>query len=365
MSEMNYKLKYANQFVATFLIVALVLLISLTVLIAIRQKLFEKKIDYYTKLSDATGLSTQTQLLYKGFEVGTVRSFTLNKDGWIDVHLLIFQKYKSLFYVGSAINRLTSPITNKTQLELIQNIKSKVLIPENSYIASTDTEEGLKIYKELNTGKSSDMITSIMTNLDRLVQELGKDNNPDKGSLFRFLYHLANVTAETEQSIKQVSSLLKEANQFASNLNQDNNADKGSMFRILYNAAEISEKVEKDMVEVDVLLKGLNKTVAEYQSPDSLLIRMLDPSGENLLLPIKEIISSLSTNLKETQQLLEFLNRQKSEISTMVNQINTSLEKAQKTVDALNNNPLLKPGIPKINQPATGTGNRLKELPNE
>jgi len=362
---MNYKLKYANQLVAGFVIIALLLLISFTILIALRQKIFENKLDYYTKVTDATGLSTQTQLLFKGFEIGRVKSFALNNDGWIRVHLVIFQKYRNLFRAGSVINRLTNPLTSKTQLEFVQNIANANLIPENSIIISTDNSEGLRQYKILSTGKSSDMITSIMANLDRLVQELGKDNNPDKGSLFRFLYHLANVSIETEKSIKQVNTLLKEANQFASNLNQDNNADKGSTFRMLYNAAEITAKVEKDMEQIDKLLLALNQTVKEYQSPDSLLIKMIDPSGENLIQPIKDLIKSLDSNLQETQQLLEFFNRQKPEIATMVNQINSSLGKAKQTMDALNNNPLLKTGIPKMSQPATGTGNRIKELPND
>ncbi len=362
---MNYKLKYANQFVAGFILISLLLLISVTVLVALKQNVFEKKLDYYTMVSDATGLSSQTQVLFKGFEIGRVKSFTLNRDGWISVHLKIYQKYKSLFLIGSVINRLTNPLTNKTQLEFVQGDKSQKLIIENSIILSTDTSEGLRQYRSLDTKKSSDMITSIVTNLDRLVQELGKDNNPDKGSLFRFLYHLANVSTETEKSIIQVNTLLKEANQFASNMNQDNNADQGSTFRLLYNAAEITDKIERDMDQVDKLLIELNQTVKQYQSPDSLLLRMIDPTGENLIQPVRDLLKSLDLNLKETQQLLEFFNRQKPEISTMVNHINSSLGKAQQTIDALNNNPLLKAGIPKQNQPVTGTGKRLKELPNE
>jgi phospholipid/cholesterol/gamma-HCH transport system substrate-binding protein len=117
--------------------------------------------------------------------------------------------------------------------------------------------------------------------------------------------------------------------------------------------------------QIDVLLKALNQTAVAYQKPDSLLIKLIDPTGQNLLFPVRDVIKSLDDNLKETKELLKFLNRQKPEIATMVGQINSSLEKAQKTMDALNNNPLLKPGIPKTATPATGTGVRLKELPNE
>jgi hypothetical protein len=49
----------------------------------------------------------------------------------------------------------------------------------------------------------------------------------------------------------------------------------------------------------------------------------------------------------------------------MVGQINTSLDKAQKTMEALNNNPLLKAGVPQTGLPSTGTGYRLKELPDD
>jgi phospholipid/cholesterol/gamma-HCH transport system substrate-binding protein len=159
--------------------------------------------------------------------------------------------------------------------------------------------------------------------------------------------------------------MLKETNQFVANLNKDNNADQGAVFRLLYNSAEVSGKIDREVEQIDELIKGLNNAIKEYQDPDSILVKMIDPSGDNLLGPIKEVIHGLNSNLKETQQLLEFLNRQKPEISTMLNHINTSMDKAQKTIDALNNNPLLKSGIPKQNQPSTGTGYRIKELPNE
>jgi phospholipid/cholesterol/gamma-HCH transport system substrate-binding protein len=362
---MNYRLKYANQIVSIFVLVALVALIGFIVLIAIKQKAFETKLDYYTHVSDATGLSPQTQLLFKGFEIGRVKSFSLNPDGWIKVHLIIFQKYKHLFTKDSVINRLTNPLTQKTQLEFVQNLASKVPIKEEEFILSTDTAEGLKRYRQLSVGKSSDMITSILANVDRLVQELGKDNNADKGALFRFLYHLANVSAESERSIKQVNQLLKDASLFVGNMNRDNNADQGALFRVLYNAAEMSEQMRKEVQQIENLLKTLNQTAIEYQQPDSLLIKMVDPTGQNLLLPIKGVIKSLDENLKETQELLKFFNRQKPEIATMVGQINTSLEKAQKTMEALNNNPLLKSGVPQTGLPSTGTGYRLKELPDD
>lgn len=362
---MNYRIKHANQYVISFIIVALALIVSLSILIAIRQKIFEKKTHYFTQLSDGTGLSTQTQLLYKGFEIGRVRSFNLTDEGWINVDLIVYQKYKRLFWIGSVINRMTNPLTGKTQLEFVQNMSSKSLITENGMILSTDNPLGLKMFKELSVGKSSDMITSIVTNLDRIVQEIGKDNNPDKGSLFRFLYHLANVSTEAEQSVKQVNKILNETNQFASNLNKDNNSDQGTVFRILFNAAEASDKINKELKQIDELLKGIIIAVKEYQDPDSLLVKMIDPTGANILNPIKEVIKELDSNLKETRLLLEFMNRQKPEISTMFNQVNSSMDKAQKTLDALNNNPLLKSGIPILNQPSTGTGSRIRELPNE
>lgn|GEM_PF-272804 len=359
---MNYRLKYANQFVVSFVIMALIVIGVAIIFVAFQQKIFEKKLSYNTKLSDGTGLSAQTQLLYKGFEIGRVKKFSLSKDGWIVVYLKIYQRYSNLIVTGSVINRLTSPLTGKTQLEFFQNNSSTKLIEEGGLIESSDTPEGLVIYRELSTGKSSDMITSIITNLDRFIQELGKDNNQDKGSLFRLLYFLANVSQEASKSMMEINKMLNEVNSFASNLNKDNNADQGAIFRLLNNAADASVKINKEIEAVDTLIKGLTVFIEEYQNPDSLLVRMIDPSGNNIITPIRNTLETLNMNLKETQQILVFLNRQKPELSILLNQINEALTRAQKTLDALNNNPLLKSGIPPKKQSTSGTGTRIKEF---
>ena len=105
---MNYKLKYAKPIVTVYVLSAVVLLICFLGLIALQHRLLEKKLDCYTELSDATGLSTQTQILFKGFEVGRIKDFYLNGKGSITVHIIIYKKYWSLFSIICLINRCSA-----------------------------------------------------------------------------------------------------------------------------------------------------------------------------------------------------------------------------------------------------------------
>jgi len=362
---MNYKLKYARPIVTTFVLLAIAVLILLFVFIAVRQKMFESKSHYFTLCSDATGISPQTLLLYKGFEIGRVREFNLTPTGWISVHLIIYKEYSQLIVQHSVINRLTNPITSKTQLVFVKNNKESALLEEGKYILSTDQPEGLKQFKELDTGMLPDMISNILSNVDRLIQELGKDNNPDQGALFRFLFHLANLTAQSERSVRQVNDILVDVKNFTANMNSDNNADKGAVFRMLYNAADITETLQQELNQIDSILRAVNETIDNYKQPDSLVVKMIDPTGKNIITPLKNALTGISDNLDQTMQMLIYLNKQQPEIGLMLQQINAALEKAQKTLEALNNNPLFKSGIRTESKSEQKAGIRLRELPNE
>ncbi len=362
---MNYRLKYSNQLVFAFIAIALILISIFVVMIALKQKIFESRIEYRTQFSDASGLSTQAPLVYKGFEIGRVKRFILTDDGKINVAFSIYQKYKNIFVTNSVVHRMVNPLTGKTTIEFIKNPAPLELMPQNSLILSTDFPEGLNIFKEISYGKSYDPITSIITNLDNLIQEFGRDNNQDKGSIFRLLYNVANLTEQSKTIIEQVNSLVNQMLVFSKNLNTDNNAQTGSFFRLLYNTANLTDSIHTQLATLKDILANVNVAVKEYQKPDSLLIKLFDPTGDLFVFPLRQTILILNENLIQTKNLLEFMNREKPELGLMINNINTSLEKAQKTLEAINNNPLLRGGIPQERAPQSGTGARLRDFPDE
>ncbi|MDP2172228.1 MAG: MlaD family protein [Candidatus Cloacimonadaceae bacterium] len=361
---MKYKIKHTKQIVYVFVALPLVLLITAAVFIALRQNLFERKYIYYSTLENATGISTQTPLLFKGFEIGRLKSYYLTDNGTIRLELSVLKKYHKLMVKDSVILRSTNPITNKTSLEYISNALSNEPLPAESIILSTDFAEGKAMLRRIAPTRG-DTITEILENVAQLSSELNKDGNADKGALMRTINNIADASEKTEALMTHLETIMNQMNLFAANLNRDKNPEAGTVFRLLNNLADISASVDQQMVRVDEMLITVNRMLPNYEKPDSLLIRMLDPSGDKLFTPLGSTITNLSRNLDATLGILQHIQSSTPEMNALLYNLNETLNNAKKTLEALNNNPLLRSGItPSSPLPASPAG-RISEMPDE
>ncbi len=361
---MNYKIKHTRQVVFLFITIPAVLLIMAVVFVALKQNMFEKRFYYYTALQDANGVSTQTPILYKGFEIGRISEFNLTDKGEIQIKFYVLKRYTRIMLDDSVISRTNNPITARTLLEYVENPESNTPLADGSTILSTDFPEGRALFRKISP-RSVDAISAIIDNVYNLTAELNRDDNADKGAIFRILTTVADVTEKTEESMAQIEAILREMNAFVTNLNRDHNADEGSIFRILNTVADITEKVDRQMAGIDSLMQTANRTARNFENPDSLAVRMIDPTGKNLIQPIKATIETLNANLGETYLLLNTLNRNNPELLLLINNMNETLANAKKTLEALNNNPLLRSGISPSRTGSNPSPGRILELPNE
>ena len=357
---MSYKIKHAKQIVFAFVSIPIITMLAALVFIAIRQNLLEKKYVYHSTLTNAMGISTQTPILYRGFEVGRVRSFILEEDGSIGLKFHILKRYKNIMVKGSVLMRTTSPITGKTSLEFIRDPFSQVQLPAESSIPSSDFETGKKLLKHI-APTQSDPISAILANLAEFSANLNEDHNADQGAVFRFLVNLADTAERSKAGMTEAQKAIAEFSVLTQNLNKDDNPDSGVLLRLLNNLANLGESLNARLDEVDAIMKNLNEGIANYAEPDSLLIKMLDPTQEALLKPLSQTLYSLSKASSELGGILAKVNN--PELRLLLNNLNQSLEKARKTLDALNNNPLLRKGINPSNQNMAPSSPRLHEVP--
>ncbi len=69
------------------------------------------------------------------------------------------------------------------------------------------------MYRKI-TSKSGDAISTILDNIQYLTTELTKDENADKGSIFRILTNLANLSEKADVTIARIDSIFSELNTF-------------------------------------------------------------------------------------------------------------------------------------------------------
>ena len=87
---MKFKIKFADQIVGLFIIVALAFFAVIVVLIGANQRWFAKDYRFVTSFQSAAGAAPGTSILMKGFTIGKIDKLTLNADNGVDAEFHIY-----------------------------------------------------------------------------------------------------------------------------------------------------------------------------------------------------------------------------------------------------------------------------------
>ena len=358
---MSYKTNRSKQIVLVFVALPLVLVLVVFALIAIRQRLFEQKYLFYTNLQNAVGLSDQTPVLYKGFEIGRVSGFHLTETGIIKVEMKVLKRYRTIMVANSVIFRTTNPIMNKTTLEYLRGPKEEKPLADGAFIPSTDFATGRGIMQALGQA-GSDPIGGILDNVGTLASEL-TGSPQDKGSLIQTMENIAKASEHAEALMESTTITLHEISKLMENLNEDNSANSGVLVRTIHSLAALTENLNQQMGTVSALLSSSQTLMQNYAHPDSLIVRMLDPSGETIMAPLKSILEALAANLEASHNLLQGFNAASPQIASLLGGLDDSLADAQRSLRLLNNHPLFNMGAQGTEYEPAMPLDRMGELP--
>lgn len=335
---MKFKFKYTNRIVGAFMLVALGLLIGSLILITIQQKVFVKKYVFKARFMDAEGLSTSTPIRFKGYEIGRITQFRLNEENKIDADFSVVEEYRTKIVENSALNKAKNPISGTSTIELLQGPDPLKILPEGGLIPSIDIPEGRRLVDEGLVVKTGDVISSMLLNTDRLLENLNRDNNEKAGALFRALVNLADASEKLDKTMDQITLTFDK-------FNRDGNSQDGAIFRALNNLADLTEQLQTTTALVNKSLIKSDTLMSAYSNPNNLAIRMVDPKGNNFIKPLQETLKNLNNSLNEMGKLLVFLNEQQPELTGVISEGKSTLNSAQKTLEGINNNPLIRGGI--------------------
>jgi ABC-type transporter Mla subunit MlaD len=325
---MKFKFKHTEKLVGVFVIIAFIILAAGVVMIAVSQKAFVKTYRFRTLLSDAAGLSISTPLNFKGYKIGKVSHFSLNRENYIDVEFQVYYEFLPKIVPGSVISRLNNPITGKTTLVLLppkrtgetppwdKGTEGEPPLPEGSLIPSLDTEKGRKLLEEHKVDRSGDPIAILFDDAGIFFSNLRKEFKFGKDEVRTFIKNLTDVS----------ESLARNREVF-DNLYRLLEPEKGPVFNMIERYTETTKHMEK-------ALDQLTRLAENYQDPDGLMLKMFQLEKNRL----DETIQNLNDNLAALRKMLRSLEEQ----SPLVAEV---LEKTRKTLEAVNNNPLLRGGI--------------------
>ena len=284
---MKFKIKYADQIVGILSIIAIIALIFIIFLIGSTQKWFVPKHNYYTVISSAANISAGKAITYKGFEIGKIKSFSLDKNDDVIVHFYITDDYRSKAVKNSIIEILTSPLCSSV---VFYPGNSLDYLPDNSYVPERSSERAKELikYKMVSVVEQTDSLNTILAMATTLVGDIDT------------LVKQINIALEGKENTP-LTNTITQLNEILENINEITSDPSGLVPKLL-------EDEESQGAIASVLLQ-LNSTMSE----------------------INNITGSVEDNMPG--------------ITILISQMQTLLKQMQDVMEGLKNNPLLKNGI--------------------
>jgi phospholipid/cholesterol/gamma-HCH transport system substrate-binding protein len=310
---------FADQVVGVFIILSLVALAFVIVVLGKSQRWFAKDIDYKTTLDSAVGLSKNMAVQYKGFAIGSVKSFHLTKDDKVEVIISIHDDYKEKVREGSMVELSVSPINLGNQF-LFYAGKGRAYNEGESIplfdpdLAKDYQKRGLaeEIKKDDGIGALLGSVSSILGLLEVALKEGTDDTEIGKiiGSLNKTLAGVEALPHSVDNTI---------------------NALNGTINGI--------------RLQLNPILANLDALTGELNDPDGLIYTVLD-TDKDVYTGLVGILSSVTSLLNNLDKTISFIPSQLPQIARLLIDLRATLQTADDALTAITNNPLLKGGVP-------------------
>jgi phospholipid/cholesterol/gamma-HCH transport system substrate-binding protein len=304
---MKFRIRFADQIVGLFIIVALASLVLVIFLLGSRQRWFSRDYFYKTYASSASGLSENMSVLLKGMQVGNVKSFRLTEDDRVEVIFTIYDQYNNRVKEGSLIQILISPIGLGNQFVFHPGLGTEQL-NENDLVPSSRSEEGRALI-ERGLGfipSQSDTIAIIMDKASTILDGLG--------------------TTIDELNLAIAGS------------------DTSVLGRTFRNVEQTTSGLPAEMAEIEKITRDIAAITGELAGPAG-VSSMLDGTGA-IITDLERSVQSLSGILSDVKQTTAYLPREMPQIINLLTSVRTTLQTAEEVLIALRNNPLLRNGVP-------------------
>lgn len=333
---MKFKFRFADQIVGLFVLTSVVFICLALILVGINKRWLREDLNYRTNFTSATGLSIGMSVSLRGFKIGELKSISLNDNNFVDVSIVIYEEYINRVVENSVLDLQTNPLGFRAILVFYPGIEKGEPLAENSFINSTAFKEGRELIKKglVDKDSSGDMIVKIMNDADELILNLNQTlidldetilgYNP--GPIGEILFEIERIMPEITETIMSVNE-------------------------------NTLPEVDKSLANVAAITSSIAVLTRELDSIEGIITKVLDPESsiatilndDNALFnEIFSILNEIHMSMVQVRELTEYFNGMSPEISALVEGTGSAIEEAEKVLQGIKNNPLLRGGIEEI-----------------
>ncbi len=323
---MKFKIRFADQIVGFFILVAFLGLAGILILIGYNQRWFAKNYLFRSKFQSANGLSIGMPIKLKGFEIGTVRKISLKRDNTVDIEFHIYDNYYDKIIPNSVLELATNPLGLGGGLRFHPGKEIWPPLAELSFIPSLDFDKGKQLVREnlVDLSKGEDVINSVLGKVDSTLTSLN------------------SLIVSMDDAV--------------------NGRGKGPVSDILKDLTDTSTHLNDLLVNLKGITADVKMTTATLGDSTGLVRRLLDPRGsmatllddDNVLFDqIVQAVEELNAFIKQLSEFGNFINSTQPQITGILEKGKVALDKGNEVLEAVKNNPLLRGGIPEKKEQQT------------
>jgi len=319
---MKFRIRFADQIVGLFILLAVLGLAGILILIGANQRWFAKNYHYYSRFNSAASLSVGQSIKLKGFEIGKVNTISLTPQNQVDIEFYIFDTYYEKVRPNSVLELAVNPLGIGGGLSFHPGKNNLSPLEELSFIPSLDLEQGKELVKKdlVDMPKGQDEIVAIMNKVGPIMDEV------------------YSALASTNTLIASINDAIT-------------GHGEGPVAEMLAQLTVTTTKVSESMYNVKGILANIEDITSE---PTGLVTRLLDPKGSiaTLLDDDNVIFNQILIALEEVNAIIaqlsdftKYVNSTQPQISGLLEKSKVALDEGKDVLEAVKNNPLLRGGI--------------------
>jgi phospholipid/cholesterol/gamma-HCH transport system substrate-binding protein len=320
---MKFSIRFADKIVGTLVVLALAMLIVVIFMLGRSQRWFAKDFQYKSYFNSARGLSVNMAVQYKGFTIGHVKKIILADDDMVEVRFTIFEEHNHRVREGSIVELQSSPIGLGNSF-LFYPGKGKNIIDEGSVIPEKSSFQAVWFVQMglADIPVTEDSIGNIINQVSILVETVNKS--------------IGKILEDAELTLGGVSDIVQN---ISSQLNP-----------ILANVETLTGDINS---KVNPILTNVGTFTNQLAAPSGTAMSILDNNGP-VFSSITEALNSITSIMGNLEKVIEFVPAQLPQVAILLSDLQSAIAEAEKLIIALNNNPLLRGGVPE--QKETGPG---------
>lgn len=397
---MRVRKKYSDRIVLAFILLGLLLFAIFTSLVLVNNKVLTDKVYFESVFDNATGLSRNPPIYFKGLEIGRVDEFELDfETNDIQVRFYVYTEYADKIVRYAVISRMGNLLLgtgNEYEILLPQRplVGEFEPLAEGELVPFITSELGRSYATRGNIQVKFDGVDGILTGVTEVLTNLRRITDPDSGEITVVLKQAeliansllatasqlekAKLGSETAGMINNLDDTISHAEEVVTDIEivaakADNfftKADEVAALSIeladtantgvvtateAFNQANTAIKqIQQVALEADLLIASMedslnrtNQVLEAYRDPAAIIDQVSDDK-------IPATIDRVDANLVYLEAILKEIYLQREQLAQAIVSMNRTLGSFDKTLQGVNNNPLFKDGIPV--EPGTDDG---------